>query len=1239
MKPFSFIVFVFSCLFIQTTFTTSFAFNIIPNGVIKPDYNSSSITVVDVTFNDFGGSKKLGAGLTDVSYQYQQVSNDFTYIEGTETYIFHFESGSPTNLEWSLTEDGAVIAEGYTEGSYTSEVFDLSEDKIWDRISWNVLRSEPEVDDYTKLLLHFDGQDDSTNDADFVDSSQYNHEVSQVLNAKIEDSQTKYGDTSLFVDGNGDHARVEYNPMFDLNDDNFTIELWVYQNTTGIREYFIGSWINGNNDDQASFLLSYRETEGKYRFHYKLEGQTYSDADFGSQHPGEWVHLAVVRDGTNLYGFVNGVKTVLSTSLGTSSFDKCDGCHIEIGSASNGSTYPMNGFVDEVRFSKGIARWIDNFTPPTGYYAYGLSGVSVRSCDDPVCDTESWEPVDISGDSADLIVDDNQYFQYKFDLFRELDESIPIAFDVTLDYSDPPHADFTYIEGTDNFVYDFESGYQTNLGWSLSEAGAVIAEGYTVGSYTSEVFDLSEDKIWDRISWNVLRSEPEIDDYTKLLLHFDGADDSTNDADFVDSSKYNHEVSQVLNAKIEDSQAKYGDTSLFVYGNGDHARVEYEPMFDLNNDDFTVELWVYQNRTGVSEYFIGSWINGNNDDQASFLLSYRETEGKYRFHYKIEGQTYGYADFGSQHPGEWVHLAVVRDGTNLYGFVNGVKTVLSTSLGTSSFDKCDGCHIEIGSASNGSTYPMDGFVDEVRFSKGIARWIDNFTPPTGYYAYGLSGVSVRSCDDPVCDTESWEPVDISGDSADLIVDDNQYFQYKLDLFRELDESIPIAYDVTIEYSEADSEFTFIDDGVSLKAFGYLDGTLNGLFYGQGFLSLDGVSSGSFESQIFDMGSSAVWDNLSIDVTTATGALIDRSLDESKVVPNGIDMRGNEALLHLDGVVNILVQDTSKNQQFFQMFNFDCTPADCAVVDGMIGNAINFDGVDDRIDLGDSFNSLSDATVSFWMKPDSGYSSGGDSEFLFEKYNDQANRLLFYLQGSSGKGIWFIEINDEIKQITTQRTSWNDDWYHIVLQCGSGGMKMYVNGVLETETDASTYCFNDVGSGVVEIGDGKYYGNYLYPFDGKIDEVSIWGRALSADEIESLYERAFMDLQFSIKACDDSECLGESWQLITTRNPIPLELDSSQYLQYRLDFSTKNMSYLPGVYTVTIDHDHDWCYRADINKDGNADISDLSLLSASFNSVCTEGDWCGDADINKDLYVDYYDSDILDAKYGRTDCSN
>jgi len=75
---------------------------------------------------------------------------------------------------------------------------------------------------------------------------------------------------------------------------------------------------------------------------------------------GTWQHLAFVNDGTNIKIYLNGTNVGTQAVLTPTSYVG----PLAIGLRSD-STLPLNGYIDDLRITKGVARYTASFTPPT----------------------------------------------------------------------------------------------------------------------------------------------------------------------------------------------------------------------------------------------------------------------------------------------------------------------------------------------------------------------------------------------------------------------------------------------------------------------------------------------------------------------------------------------------------------------------------------------------------------------------------------------------------------------------------------------------------------------------------------------------------------------------------------------------------------------------------------------------------------------------------------------------------
>jgi len=220
-------------------------------------------------------------------------------------------------------------------------------------------------DSYTKSLLHFDGSDASTT---FTDES--GKTWTAYGNAQIDTAQSKFGGASGLFDGTGDY--ITSPDSADLYfDGDFTIDFWVRFNSlpsSGAYMSFYAQRVDGNNQ----LFFGINNTSGTYkgRF-YNQTGGTLTIDLFenlsGTTSTNTWYHIAIIRSGNDFKLFKDGVQcgSTLTDSSPVTDF----GASVYVGVF--GSSFYLNGWVDEFRISKGVARWTANFTPPTA--AYGLS--------------------------------------------------------------------------------------------------------------------------------------------------------------------------------------------------------------------------------------------------------------------------------------------------------------------------------------------------------------------------------------------------------------------------------------------------------------------------------------------------------------------------------------------------------------------------------------------------------------------------------------------------------------------------------------------------------------------------------------------------------------------------------------------------------------------------------------------------------------------------------------------------
>lgn len=200
-------------------------------------------------------------------------------------------------------------------------------------------------------LLHFDGSNGSTT---FTD--QKSKSWSALDNAALSTAQKKFGPSSLSLDGLNDGIYTAQSTDFDLPGD-FTVEAWVYTNVTGVRKGIISKY--SDSLSPGGFAL---EMSLSGALQIVQQGQAFLVVGTTPVPTDGWHHVAAVRSGAMMYLFLDGVIDATGTPAAsfTNVGETTIGCVRE-----NGVTYhSWDGYIDEIRVTKGVARYTANFTPP-----------------------------------------------------------------------------------------------------------------------------------------------------------------------------------------------------------------------------------------------------------------------------------------------------------------------------------------------------------------------------------------------------------------------------------------------------------------------------------------------------------------------------------------------------------------------------------------------------------------------------------------------------------------------------------------------------------------------------------------------------------------------------------------------------------------------------------------------------------------------------------------------------------
>jgi hypothetical protein len=164
------------------------------------------------------------------------------------------------------------------------------------------------------------------------------------------------------------------------------------------------------------------------------------------------------------------------------------------------------------------------------------------------------------------------------------------------------------------------------------------------------------------------------------------------------------------------------------------------------------------------------------------------------------------------------------------------------------------------------------------------------------------------------------------------------------------------------------------------------------------------------------------------------------------------------------------------------------------------SAYNFDGNDDVINIPNNFANQIDSvmSISMWYKMQD--NTDHQSLFLREGYNFNGSKT--WILSMDGENYFRYYTDCCTYTGGSSGSSLYDSWQNIVVVFSNFNVKSYINGVLVSNSNLSTpFAWSPEP---ILIGESAGTGNTSYPFLGQIDDIGIWNRALTVDEVQQLY---------------------------------------------------------------------------------------------------------------------------------------
>jgi hypothetical protein len=210
---------------------------------------------------------------------------------------------------------------------------------------------------------------------------------------------------------------------------------------------------------------------------------------------------------------------------------------------------------------------------------------------------------------------------------------------------------------------------------------------------------------------------------TRLLLNFANAA-------IYDASTQNN-VTTVADAKTDTTIKQWLPSSMKFDGTGDYLAIPVSTSFAFGTGDLTMECWFYHSAAqGTAANIIcvtngsafGIVIHNNLTSYPNIVTFWCDTYGQGPF---ITGTT-------SLVIGNWYHFALTRSGGIWRMYINGIQQG-SNYTNAASPDRDASYNLRIGGDNINATRALNGYIQDLRITRGVARYTANFSVPTSAF--------------------------------------------------------------------------------------------------------------------------------------------------------------------------------------------------------------------------------------------------------------------------------------------------------------------------------------------------------------------------------------------------------------------------------------------------------------------------------------------------------------------------
>jgi len=642
---------------------------------------------------------------------------------------------------------------------------------------------------YTTALITSVGANNATN-VSFDDKSTNNHTIT--ANGDIHQttfSPYRHGGYSVEFDGTGDYLETPTDTSsFQVGTGQFTLECWFQVNADA--QYTLLALMSGSTNVMNIFYYHTNDSIGIVDSDW-LTGNVGSGTNHDIIDLNKWYHLALVRDASTLYLYIDGALKY-SASNSTNYANN----RIRIGNHQYGNN--LNGYIRDVRFVKGTAVYTSAFTAPTEPLT-AVTNTKLLTCHLPYIADGSTDghAITVAGDPT--IEPISPYDAQEYSAASHLGSA---SFDGTGDYLsvaassdfDLGTSDFT-IEGwvyfssytsSNNFIVGqnyFASVFQLNgsgyLQFYSSPASAYIITGSTAiptntwthialvrngNAWTIYLNGKSDATAtnaadagynstnpltigyWNSTASNFVGNISDLRfvkgtavytaEFTPPTAPLTAVTNTkllvqSTDAGIIDKSQTTKKVQLFADTKSSTAQYKFLSSSIYFDGTGDYLKTSSSGNF-LAEGPWTQEMWLRLAGTGAGQQIgpaFGGGTAGWNSSTGHQWLLYTHSSAGFVAQYYGTNNTHNTITIASSAPftANTWHHWAISWDGTTLRFFMDGTSVHTTT----SFipNTMTATHTELGRMPDNSYYSQ-AYYSDVRITKGLARYTANFTAPT-----------------------------------------------------------------------------------------------------------------------------------------------------------------------------------------------------------------------------------------------------------------------------------------------------------------------------------------------------------------------------------------------------------------------------------------------------------------------------------------------------------------------------